>query len=91
MGEWIQVSHGKFHQDKGAAWGPQTVTGAMCGAPHAMMKNNDKQRVAACVKMGSQYGFRVGDRVYELDGKESDLGRFPPLKPLSSCSFSVVE
>ncbi|MCZ6490956.1 MAG: hypothetical protein O7A06_10545 [Acidobacteria bacterium] len=26
-----------------------------------------------------------------LDRKESGLGWFPPLKPLSSCSFSVVE
>ena len=83
----LQISHGKFHEDKGAAWDLQTVTVAMCGTPHAMMKNDDKQRIAACVKMGSKYDLRVGDRVYEMEGKESDLDRFPPLEPLFSCSF----
>ena len=58
-----------------------TVSDAMCGAKHTMMKNGtDKDCTLACVKMGSKYALVVGDKVYELDGKESDLQKFAGAK-----------
>jgi len=59
----------------------QTLTGSvtdfLCGAKHTMMKNTpDKECTIACVKAGSKYGLVVGDKVYELDGKEADLEKY---------------
>ncbi len=58
-----------------------TVTDAMCGAKHTMMKDTpDKKCTLECVKMGSKYGLIVGDKVYDLDGKEGDLEKFAGAK-----------
>ena len=58
-----------------------TVSDAMCGAKHTMMKNaSDKDCTLACVKMGAKYALVVGDKVYELDGKEADLQKLAGAK-----------
>jgi len=59
----------------------QTLTGNvsdfLCGAKHTMMKDTpDKDCTLACVKAGSKYSLVVGDKVYELDGKEDALAKF---------------
>jgi len=49
----------------------------MCGAKHTMMKGTpDKECAIQCAKMGSKYGLVVGDKVYDLDGKEGDAEKF---------------
>jgi len=74
----------------GTAWaqgkGEQTLTGKvtdmMCGAKHNMATPgmSEKDCVATCIKMGSKYGLIVGDKVYELDGKENDLAKLAGAK-----------
>ena len=58
-----------------------SITDFMCGAKHTMMPGTpDKECTMACVGMGSKYGLVVGDKVYELDGKEADLQKFAGAK-----------
>jgi hypothetical protein len=59
----------------------ETLTGTMCdvmcGAKHRMMTFvSDKDCTLGCVKLGFKYALFVGGKVYELDGKESDLEKF---------------
>ena len=55
-----------------------TLTDSMCGAKHhgadaaACMKS--------CIGHGSKYGLVVGDKVYELSGKEDDMAKIGPAK-----------
>ena len=49
------------------------VGDTMCGLKHQMGNIPDKECTAQCVAMGSKYALIVGDTVYELDGKSSDL------------------
>ena len=49
------------------------VGDTMCGLKHQMGNISDKECTNKCVGMGSQYALIVGDTVYELNGKSSDL------------------
>ena len=55
-----------------------TVTDIMCGAKH--MGANAATCMKGCVSQGSKYGLVVGDKVYELTGKEADLEKIGPAK-----------
>jgi hypothetical protein len=50
-----------------------TVTDAMCGAKHH--GDDAAACIKGCVSHGSKYGLVVGDKVYELSGKEDDLAK----------------
>jgi len=53
---------------------------AMCGVKHQMGNIPDKECAQKCVSMGSKYALIVGDKVYELDGKSSDLEKLAGAK-----------
>ena len=55
-----------------------TVSDAMCGAKH--MGANAAACMKGCVGNGSKYALVVGDKVYELTGKEADLAKIGPAK-----------
>ena len=50
-----------------------TIGDTMCGVKHQMGNIPDKECTQKCVGMGSKYALIVADKVYELDGKSSDL------------------
>ena len=49
------------------------VGDTMCGVKHQMGDIPAKECTNKCVGMGSQYALIVGDTVYELNGKSSEL------------------
>lgn len=75
------LAGGALAQSKGK---PETLTGTitdtMCGAKHTMKNSTDKECTLGCVKMGAKYGLVVGDKVYELEGKPSELEKLAGAK-----------
>ena len=55
-----------------------TVTDAMCGAQHKGA--NAAACMKSCISNRAKYGLVVGDKVYELSGKEDELGKIGPAK-----------
>jgi hypothetical protein len=57
-----------------------TIGDTMCGVKHQMGNIPDKECTQKCVGMGSKYALIVGDTVYELDGKSSDIEKLAGAK-----------
>ncbi|MBN9615396.1 MAG: hypothetical protein BGO25_03330 [Acidobacteriales bacterium 59-55] len=54
-----------------------TVTDAMCGAHHTMMKNaTPAECTRACVKQGAEFALASGDKVYTLKSDKAQFDRF---------------
>ena len=53
------------------------ISDTMCGAKHTMMPaGHEKECTMDCMKMGAKFALVVGDKVYQLDGKEAELAKF---------------
>jgi hypothetical protein len=60
------------------AWAAdQTVTGVVsdsqCGAKHGMANMSDRECTQMCTSRGAQYVLVVGDKIYKLTNRDSDL------------------
>lgn len=57
-----------------------TVGDDMCGKKHMMPGKSDAECTRLCVKAGSHYALRVGDKVYKLNGAAAQLDKYAGAK-----------
>jgi hypothetical protein len=58
-----------------------TVSDNHCGAEHATPSAAAKSCVGSCIKsMDASYTLVVGDKIYDLEGKDDDLAKFAGAK-----------
>jgi hypothetical protein len=51
------------------------VSDSMCGARHMAKDKSPAECTRICVKQGMKYALVVGNKVYKLDGHESELDK----------------
>jgi hypothetical protein len=51
------------------------VTDSMCGASHMAKDKSPAECTRMCVKQGMKYALLIGDKVYTLEGHESEVGK----------------
>ena len=66
--------------NKAAGEATRTLTGivsdSMCGAHHMAKDKSPAECTRACVKQGMKYALVVGEKVYTLEGHETELDKF---------------
>jgi hypothetical protein len=59
--------------------GPKTLTGivsdSMCGAHHMAKDKTPAECTRMCIKQGMKYALVAGDKVYTLEGHDSELDK----------------